>query len=338
MAQNGCPHVHAACTLSRMLTQQRRPTRLSTMRSLVRVGEEARPATNVTPLRPGCPLAAGTARATVSVVSGLDAGRIVPLEGTSLALGRGAESDLQLEDVEVSRLHARIVRGSGGSFHLEDLGSTNGTFVNTRRATVAPLTDGDRIQLGPGTLLRFALTDPLDERLQADLYESSIRDPLTRAFNRRYLSGRLVVEVAHARRHGVPLAALMLDVDHFKHFNDRYGHFVGDRILCFVVAHASRVLRAGDLLARFGGDEFVVIARDTDLDQAAALGDRMRSAIEGLHMSAGGKLVSITTSMGVGALEELAPEADADDLLELIDGRLGIAKCEGRNRVCAARR
>jgi diguanylate cyclase (GGDEF)-like protein len=92
------------------------------------------------------------------------------------------------------------------------------------------------------------------------------------------------------------------------------------------------------LLARFGGDEFVVIARDTDLDQAAALGDRMRSAIEGLHMSAGGKLVSITTSMGVGALEELAPEADADDLLELIDGRLGIAKCEGRNRVCAARR
>jgi diguanylate cyclase (GGDEF)-like protein len=320
-----------------MLTQQRRPsTRVSTMRSPTTTGEHARSTKYVTPMRPGGPLAAGTARATVSVVSGLDAGRIVPLEGASLVMGRGDESDLQLDDVEVSRLHARIVRGSGGSFHLEDLGSTNGTFVNTRRVTVAPLTDGDRIQLGPRTLVRFALTDPLDERVQADLYESSIRDPLTRAYNRRYLSSRLVAEVAHARRHGVPLAALMLDVDNFKQFNDRYGHFVGDRILCFVVAHASRVLRAGDLLARFGGDEFVVLARETDLAHAAALGDRMRGAIEGLHMSAGGKVVSITTSIGVGALEELAPEADAEALVELIDGRLGAAKREGRNRVCAA--
>jgi diguanylate cyclase (GGDEF)-like protein len=307
------------------------------MRSHVTLQEQARPATNVTPLRPGCPLAAGTARATVTVVSGLDAGRLVPLEGTSLVMGRGDESDLQIDDVEISRLHARIVR-SGGSFHLEDLGSTNGTFVNTRRVTVTPLANGDRIQLGPRTLLRFALTDPLDERLQADLYESSVRDPLTRAYNRRYLSARLVVEMAHARRHEVPLAALMLDVDHFKQFNDRYGHFVGDRVLCFVVRHASRVLRAGDLLARFGGDEFVVVARETDVAHAAALGDRMRSAIEGLHMSAGGRLVSITTSIGVGALEELAPEADADALMELVDGRLGIAKREGRNRVCAASR
>ena len=311
---------------------------MSTMRTPVLSGEHARSTKYATPLRPGRPLAAGTARATVSVVSGLDAGRIVPLEGPTLVMGRGDESGLQLEDVEVSRLHARIVRGSGGAFHIEDLGSTNGTFLNARRINVAPLVDGDRIQLGPRTLVRFALTDPLDEHLQAELYDSSVRDPLTKAYNRRYLSARLAAEVAHARRHSVPLAALMLDVDTFKQFNDRYGHFVGDRILCFVVAHASRVLRAGDLLARFGGDEFVVLARDTDLAHAAALGDRMRSAIEGLHMSAGGKIVSITTSIGVGALEELPPEASGDALVELIDARLGIAKREGRNRVCAANR
>jgi two-component system cell cycle response regulator len=308
------------------------------MRSRV-TGEEHKPSTeHPTPLLPGPPLAAGTARATVSVVSGLDAGRIVALEGPSLVMGRGDESDLRLEDDEVSRVHARVVRGPGGSFHIEDLGSTNGTIVNARCVTVAPLQDGDRIQLGPRTLLRFALTDPLDERLQAELYESSVRDPLTRAYNRRYLSSRLVVEVAHARRHRVPLAALMLDVDHFKQVNDRHGHFVGDRVLCFVVAHAGRVLRAGDLLARFGGDEFVVLARDTDLARATALGDRMRCAIEGLHMSAGGRVVSVTTSIGIGALEELPPDANADALLELVDGRLGIAKREGRNRVCTAGR
>jgi two-component system cell cycle response regulator len=310
---------------------------VSTVRSLGTAGGLIQ-AKRDTPLRPAEPLPLGMARATVTVISGLEAGRIVPLDDRCLVLGRGDEADLQLEDAGVSRIHARIVRTPGGPFHIEDLGSTNGTFLRSRRVTVAPLTSGDRVQLGPRTLLRFGITDPVEEQLQAGLYESSIRDPLTRAFNRRYLSSRLVVEVAHARRHGVPLAALMLDVDQFKQFNDRYGHFVGDRVLCFVIAQITRLLRSGDLLARFGGDELIVLARDTDLPQAVSLADRVRSAIESMQMSAGGRLVSITVSIGVASLGEIEPDRPAEALVELVDRRLGMAKGEGRNRVCATGR
>ncbi len=308
----------------------------ATLRILVDAGApSSRGRRYQTPARQAEPLPAGAARATLSVVTGVDAGRMVPVEGSSVVIGRGVETDVQIEDPSVSRLHARIVRTSDGAFRVEDLGSTNGTFVGSHRITVAPLRSGDHLQLGPTALLRFALTDPADERLQVDLYESAVRDPLTKTFNRRYLVSRLVAEAAHARRHGTPLAALMLDIDGFKQFNDRHGHFVGDRILCFATTQIARLLRAGDLLARLGGDEFVVLGRETDAHQAITLADRLRSAVADMHMSAGGVQVSVTVSIGIALLEELGPTDAAEDLVNLADRRLRAAKSDGRNRVCA---
>jgi diguanylate cyclase (GGDEF)-like protein len=278
----------------------------------------------------------GVPRATVSVLTGLDAGRILPVEGESFVIGRGSEADLQLEDSAVSRAHARIVRNPSGAFRVEDLGSTNGTFVGSRQVTVAPLVAGDHVQLGPSALLRFGLTEPSDEQLQSHLYDSSIRDPLTKAYNRRYLLSSLAVEVAHAHRHGTPFAVLMLDVDHFKRFNDQFGHFVGDRILCFVSGQITRRLRAGDLLARFGGDEFVVLGRETGAAEALALAHRLRDAMSTSRLSAGGHVVSITVSVGVASLAEADGDLPADALLDLVDRRLCAAKREGRNLVCAA--
>ena len=282
------------------------------------------------------PLSPGLEHATVSIVSGQDAGRVVPLDDDPLVIGRGPEADLRIEDPGVSRIHARVVRSDQGSFTLEDLGSTNGTFIRTRRVTVAPLSPGDRVQLGPSALLRFAVTDPIDEDLQADLYRSRIRDPLTQAYNRRHLAERLTVEVAHARRTGSPLSVLMFDLDHFKRFNDDYGHFVGDRILCCAAAQVTNVLRAGDLLARFGGDEFVVLSRDTDGPRALALAERLRGAIGSMHMAAGGRAVTITATLGVASLADLAPDDRPEELLELVDRRLYAAKRQGRNRVRAS--
>jgi two-component system cell cycle response regulator len=321
-----------------MLTQARRSSaHVSTMRTSA---AGARSKTRYeTPVDFAEPLPTGSARATLAVASGLDAGRIVAIEGESLVIGRGAEVGLHIEDAAVSRVHARIVRSPrGDSFYIEDLGSTNGTFVNSRRITVAPLAAGDHLQLGPAILLRFALTDPADEQLQTKLYESAVRDPLTQAFNRRYLLSRLTVEVAHARRHGTSLAALMFDIDHFKQFNDRYGHFVGDRILCFVTARTMRLLRASDLLARFGGDEFIVLSRDTDTAQAATLGGRLRNATGEMNLSAAGGHVSLAVSIGVGSLAELDARELPEALVELVDRRLCAAKREGRNRVCSTDR
>jgi diguanylate cyclase (GGDEF)-like protein len=288
-----------------------------------------------TPLRPAEPLPHGVARATVTVVSGLDAGRIVPMNRDTIVIGRGDEADLTIEDGAVSRAHARIFRRADGTFQVEDLGSTNGTFVRGRRVMIACLAEGDHVQLGPRALLRFDLTDPADEQLQAHLYESSIRDPLTGAFNRRYLENRIVAEVAHARRQAAPFAVIMLDVDHFKLVNDRHGHFVGDRVLGIVTAQIARNLRGGDVLVRFGGDEFVVLCRDAHASEAVALAERLRTAMASMHLSAGGGSVSITLSIGVASLDEIGDGEPAGALLALADDRLFAAKAEGRNRVCA---
>jgi diguanylate cyclase (GGDEF)-like protein len=266
-------------------------------------------------------------------MTGVDAGHILPIEGSSIVLGRGSDADLRLDDPSVSRRHVRIAREPEGHYSVVDLDSTNGTFVGARRISHARLASGDHVQLGPSFLLRFALIDPAEEELQAQLYESSIHDTLTKAYNRRYLLGRLAAEVSHARRHSRPLAVLMADVDRFKEHNDRHGHFVGDRILCFVAAGMMRLVRAEDVVARYGGDEFVVLARESDRFEAQALAERLRRAVAGLRLAAAGGSIPVTISVGVAALDEVAPSDDESALVELADRRLYAAKLAGRNKV-----
>jgi diguanylate cyclase (GGDEF)-like protein len=287
-----------------------------------------------TPLVPASPLAALSSQcATVTIMSGLDAGRTVTIQGDTLTVGRATGTDLCVEDPGISRRHARIRRSDDGAFYVEDLGSTNGTFVCGRRAAVARIASGEYLQLGATLLLRFEVTDSVDETLRQQVYESSIRDPLTRAHNRKYLNDRLETEVAHARRSGEPLALLMIDVDHFKQVNDRHGHLVGDRVLCFVAAQIQQHIRVEDTLARYGGEEFVVLARGSALEEAAQLAERLREAIENLKFAAGGSALPITVSIGVAAYCELDVADDATALIALADARLYHAKIAGRNLV-----
>jgi diguanylate cyclase (GGDEF)-like protein len=289
-----------------------------------------------TPLVPALPLAATSSiRATVTIMSGLDAGRSVTIHTDSLTVGRGSGTDLCVDDPGISRRHARVRRGDDGAFYVEDLGSTNGTFVSGRRTAVSRLVSGDYIQLGATLLLRFVVTDSVDETLRQQVYESSIRDPLTRAHNRKYLADRLETEVAHARRSGEPLSLLMIDVDHFKNVNDRHGHLVGDRVLCFIAAQVQQHIRVEDTLARYGGEEFVVLARGSAIEEATQLAERLRAAIEDLNFAAGGAALPITVSIGVAGFCELDPADDSTALVALADARLYHAKMAGRNRVVA---
>ena len=241
---------------------------------------------------------------------------------------------VRLEDASISRKHARVLRREG-RFCLEDLRSTNGTFVSGKKVEKVELSSGDRIQVGPKVTLRFAITDEAEEALQRQLYESSTRDPLTRAFNRKYLMERLAGEIAHARRHKTSLAVLLFDIDQFKQTNDTHGHLVGDAVLRGIADQVHPLIRLEDVFARFGGEEFVILIRATGAQDAPRLAERLRAAIEKMTIRAEAVFVSVTVSVGVASLSELGTDAAGRDLVAKADERLYRAKDAGRNRVCA---
>ena len=273
--------------------------------------------------------------AILTLLTGPNAGQVFPLDVENL-IGRDIDAQIRIDDGSLSRLHARIVRRPKGKFLLEDLGSTNGTFIGSDRIEQHELASGDRIQLGPKLTLRFAITDEAEEMLQRQRFESSTRDHLTRAYNRRYLMGRIAAEVAHARRHASALGLLLFDIDQFKLTNDTHGHLVGDAVLRAVADRVSALIRLEDVFARFGGEEFVVLIRATDAGDAVRLAERLRTSIEAMTVRAEGAEVGVTISVGIGSLAELSPQAAFTELIALADARLYLAKDGGRNRVCAA--
>lgn len=274
-------------------------------------------------------------RATLTVVTGLGAGRVYAIADEGCRLGRTPEVEVVIDDAAVSRVHARILKRDQGLI-LEDLGSTNGTYVDGRRITgETVLRSGDRIQLGESAVLRFSLVDDAEEALQRRLYETSTRDPLTGAYNRAYLGERMLAETAAARRHGNELSLVMLDVDHFKQVNDNHGHLAGDAVLAGVAARIIRLLRVEDVLARFGGEEFAVVLRNTSIMGAAQLAERLRVGIASEPVSAGSVSVSVTASLGVASFGELRSDQGLTELFALADARLYAAKSAGRDRVVA---
>lgn len=281
------------------------------------------------------PAAVGKDRATLTILSGVNAGQVFALDGTEHVLGRGTEADVWVDDGGVSRRHARITCRADGRYFVEDLGSTNGTFLSGQRIESAEIKPGDRLQLGPHVVFRFAITDDAEEQLQRRLFESSTRDALTRVYNRKYFQERLTAEVAYARRHKVKLAMMLIDLDDFKAMNDTYGHLAGDMVLRLVSSHMQKLIRVEDLLARYGGEEFVILARATGKTEATRLAERIRQAISELEIPVGERSLRVTLSIGVAALPDVGPEGDPNDLIALADARLYKAKSEGKNRVAS---
>jgi diguanylate cyclase (GGDEF)-like protein len=180
--------------------------------------------------------------------------------------------------------------------------------------------------------LRFALLDEAEEIMHRQLFESSTRDALTGAYNKKYITERLIGEVAHALRHHGSLEVVVFDLDRFKLVNDQYGHLVGDAALRAVADRVHSVIRNEDVFGRFGGEEFVVISRGSD---AARLAERIRAAVEQLAIPTDRGALRVTLSLGVARLDEIGSQVTASALLEKADLRLLSAKQAGRNRVCS---
>jgi diguanylate cyclase (GGDEF)-like protein len=153
-------------------------------------------------------------------------------------------------------------------------------------------------------------------------------DPLTGLQNRRRTTERLEIEIARARRYGVPLAIALCDVDHFKQVNDRFGHNVGDHVLVQVGRVLQTTLREVDLVGRWGGEEFLVVLPDTDHAGARVVGERLRAGIEGLPAFSGGP-ERVTASVGLASFD--ATDSTAG-FIDRADQALYKAKKAGRNR------
>ena len=168
--------------------------------------------------------------------------------------------------------------------------------------------------------------------LYLDAVQMAQKDPLTGICNRSALDEMLRREISHAERHGCGFALILLDIDHFKKINDRYGHLIGDCALRSVANTTGACIRDGDMLFRYGGEEFVVLMRETGPDGARLLAERIRANIERTPCQCSGAKIHMTVSAGVAAYR---PGENGAALFARADQALYQAKQAGRNRVCS---
>jgi diguanylate cyclase (GGDEF)-like protein len=268
----------------------------------------------------------------ISAKSAASIGRMFKLDRSETVLGRSSEAQCQVEDDGISRKHAKVVSIGDGRFQLVDLGSTNGTFHNGLKVSSAPLHDGDKIQIGSNTVLKFSIQDELEEQYQRSIYESATRDGLTRLYNKKFFLETLHKEFSYCLRHRLPLSLVMFDVDHFKRINDVYGHPAGDYVLSRIAQRVSETVRNEDVLARYGGEEFALMLRESPEADALVCAERCRQAVDRSEFIFGGTPIKVSISLGVATLLD-SDFSQAEELIAVADKYLYRAKRAGRNRV-----
>lgn len=171
------------------------------------------------------------------------------------------------------------------------------------------------------------------QRAEAEARKASLTDSLTGLYNRRFLHQRLEEEMARSRRHGSPLACVMLDIDHFKSINDSRGHATGDLVLRDVAVILKDHIRRSDIAVRFGGEEFVLVLFSNTMEGARLVAERIRADVEAHNFAGGETPLRVTISVGISAFPD-ENVASADDLMRRADAALYQAKEAGRNMVC----
>jgi two-component system, cell cycle response regulator len=164
------------------------------------------------------------------------------------------------------------------------------------------------------------------------LSHKAMIDGLTGLWNRTFFETRLISELSRSRRDNQPVSCVMIDLDHFKQLNDRYGHPFGDEVLRGVGKLLNEMGRSEDVVCRYGGEEFVILTPGTQAEAAALFAERIRKGVESLKFTAKGQTITVTCSLGVSDLGHIPPPS----IVELADQALYQAKHGGRNRVVIA--
>ncbi len=250
------------------------------------------------------------------------------------SIGRSSGCTLVIDDSRISRRHVEV-RLEKGKAVLHDLGSTNGTFVNGERCAERTLEDGDKVQISSATVFKFALQDHTENVFHKELYKMAVFDAVTNIYNKRYFLERFKEELSHAKRTQRPIALLMIDIDHFKKVNDTHGHLAGDMVLHQVAQMLQKSVRTEDLLARYGGEEMVVLLRGADEANATQLAERMRQTVAATPIPYESVSIPITISIGVAAFGPATPYDTIEAFIQAADACLYTSKQSGRNRVTA---
>lgn len=261
---------------------------------------------------------------------GPDMGKRFPLSRNEVVLGRGSDCDIQVDRDSVSRRHARVFRNAE-QWTVEDLGSTNGSYVNDVPVQRSPLRDSDFLKIG-AAIFKFLSGAGVEAAYHEEIYRMTIIDGLTGAHNKRSFLEFLEREIARCARHRRPLSLLMFDIDHFKAINDRHGHAAGDAVLEAFARALEKHLPSAALRARIGGEEFLALWCAEDVAQAAAELAALRLATApGCDLHRWPPAVQGVRFSGGTALRQGGEDVDA--WYRRADHALYRAKAEGRDRV-----
>ena len=257
----------------------------------------------------------------------------IALSVGSVILGRGSDADIHLDDELVSRKHCKLTF-DGSRITVEDLGSTNGTYVDGNAITTTILGPDNRLQIGT-MVLKVEFKDATEEAIDRELFEAATTDALTKIANRRTFMDRSLGELALARRNNYYVHCIMVDIDHCKRVNDTWGHQCGDVVLKEVAKILKNEKRESDLLARYGGEEFVLLLCGIGPEDAKKSAERLRAAVENHRFSWNDTIIPVTISLGL-ASKQGEFIGKIDELIAESDKYLYIAKEDGRNQVASA--
>ena len=257
--------------------------------------------------------------------------KLIRLPHQEVSIGRDPASDIFCDSSSVSRRHAAIKPKDYG-FVIEDLESTNGTFINGLAVSNKQLQDGAKIQVG-NHIFKFLAGDSIESQYHETMYALMTKDGLTNVFNKRFLIDAVSREFERSQEYGREFCVVMIDIDFFKRFNDTHGHLVGDEVLQEFARRIDQECGANRTFARFGGEEFALLLVETELEEATQFAEAMRKKIASTPFNCCAGKKEVTASFGVAQFDA-GTHASFAAVLDQADRHLYIAKANGRNQVC----
>jgi two-component system cell cycle response regulator len=248
-----------------------------------------------------------------------------------LKIGRAPENELCIRDQSVSQFHARVVLTPKGTAFVEDLGSTNGTFVNGEKVVRHALWDGDKIHIGRQQMLKFCFQVNATPQAAGGSKTDATRDALTGVYTRQYALTRIEKDFIRAKMRHQDLALLMFDVDGFDEIKETHGPDMGDMLLREIAKIVGSELRREDVFARYDDHTFMVLLRNQTEATVVALVQRIGRVVKFHSFSHEGKKLRVTLSIGIGGLTRKMK--NAMDLMSDVQACLEKARRAGHDTI-----